>query len=243
MKKVIRKPAATSGSGKNAGTGSSRDSGRTRGKGAIDDRKLWDHVASTVEPVFLKGRVTEPPSGLSTPPNIQPTKEKRIIVSPADTKRPEKSARPAMRKSVSPKSASPQKAPAPANVLERRQTRKLAKGRKEIDGRIDLHGMRQWEAHAALRDFLARSGASGHRTVLVITGKGRRDGSGSDSEILSERREHGVLRRIVPEWLGSDPDISPLVSGIAPAGPRHGGDGAVYVMLKARKPQKPRSGT
>ena len=65
--------------------------------------------------------------------------------------------------------------PAPAPIaLERRKARKLSSGRIEIDGRIDLHGMRQSEAHDALRRFLKRGYAEGKRWVLVITGKGRR---------------------------------------------------------------------
>ena len=45
--------------------------------------------------------------------------------------------------------------PAPAPIaLERRKARKLSSGRIEIEGRIDLHGMRQSEAHDALRRFL-----------------------------------------------------------------------------------------
>jgi DNA-nicking Smr family endonuclease len=41
----------------------------------------------------------------------------------------------------------------------------------------------------------------------------------------------GVIRRRLPEWLAAA-HVRPLVSGYAPAHPRHGGAGAFYVLLR-----------
>lgn len=91
-------------------------------------------------------------------------------------------------------------------------------------GRIDLHGMRQVEAHSALTRFLRRAHGKGHRIVLVITGKG--DGAG---ESWWEGR--GVLRRNLPHWLDT-PEMKTLVVGYQEAAQQHGGAGAFYVQLR-----------
>ena len=94
-------------------------------------------------------------------------------------------------------------------TLDRRKTRRIAKGAVEIDARIDLHGMRQDEAHHALRSFVKRCHAEDMRMVLVITGKGGALASGSDGGDLMPMRERGVLRRNVPRWL-AEPDHRPV---------------------------------
>ena len=124
--------------------------------------------------------------------------------------------------------------PAPAPIaLERRKARKLSSGRIEIDGRIDLHGMRQSEAHDALRRFLKRGHAEGKRWVLVITGKGAPARTALDERLEREGIERGVLRRNVPRWLG-EPELAGIVIGFTTAAIRHGGEGALYVHLRKR---------
>ena len=68
-------------------------------------------------------------------------------------------------------------APKPAHVpraapLDRQTSRQLDKGKLEVEARLDLHGMRQRDAHAQLRRFLKTAQARGLKHVLVITGKG-----------------------------------------------------------------------
>jgi DNA-nicking Smr family endonuclease len=97
---------------------------------------------------------------------------------------------------------------------------RLARGRESLAARIDLHGMTQDAARAALAGFIRRSVDDGWRAVLVITGKGV---SGD-----------GVLRRRVPDWLAEAP-IREHVAGVSEAHRRHGGEGALYVALKRRR--------
>jgi DNA-nicking Smr family endonuclease len=111
----------------------------------------------------------------------------------------------------------------PAGPQQRSGEKRVRRGRVEIDGRVDLHGMTQTQAHAALSAFLVRLHARGGRCGLVITGKGRADGGSGE----------GVLRRRLPEWL-AEPDLAGLSAGYAPAHARHGGDGAWYVFVKRR---------
>ncbi len=103
--------------------------------------------------------------------------------------------------------------------VDRRTDTRLRRGQVAVDGRIDLHGMTQETAHRALAAFLHRCSAEGKRCILVITGKGNVSEGG------------GVLRRAVPQWLAEAP-LRRLVVTLHQAHPRHGGDGALYVLLR-----------
>jgi DNA-nicking Smr family endonuclease len=113
----------------------------------------------------------------------------------------------------------------PLAPLDRRFKQKLARGSEPIDGRVDLHGLTQAEAHDLLARFLRTASAQGARVVLVITGKG--GGAGSVGE-------RGVLRRQVPLWLRT-PALRDHVVGFAAAHVGHGGEGALYVRLRRRR--------
>jgi DNA-nicking Smr family endonuclease len=119
----------------------------------------------------------------------------------------------------------PPRKPTPSG-LDKHASRRLKQGRLSIDGRLDLHGMTQQEAHRALAGFVRNSAESGHKCVLVITGKGARVVSEGESE-----RTVGILRSMVPRWL-QEPDLAGLVIGYRAAFPRDGGEGALYVMLR-----------
>jgi DNA-nicking Smr family endonuclease len=159
-------------------------------------------VAATVHP--LPGRATPEAApadpGPALPPRIGPAAQ------------------------VSPAGFAPSRKAKPANAvegIEPRRHRRIATARDPIGGRLDLHGMTQDRARAALDAFLRRAWDEGTRAVLVITGKGVQG--------------DGVLRRHAPEWLGA-PHLAHIVAGISEAHRRHGGEGALYVALK-RKPR------
>lgn len=106
-----------------------------------------------------------------------------------------------------------------APPADRSPERRVRRGKVEIGGRLDLHGMTQSEAHAALARFLAHHRAEGARCVLVVTGKGRGDAG-------------GVLKRALPGWLAG---LRAVANGYAEAHTKHGGGGAYYVFLRARE--------
>jgi len=166
-----------------------------------EEAALWQGVARSVRP--LKRLPKAEPDG--APPAAKP-----------DPALP----RPA---AAAPAAAKPPRTPAPG-PLDRRTRQRLARGRDPIEGRLDLHGMTQAEAHAVLGQFLRRAQADGLRFVLVVTGKGTRAyGSGEG--------ERGVLRRQVPLWLGQA-EFRALVAGFETAHAGHGGEGALYVRVR-----------
>jgi DNA-nicking Smr family endonuclease len=169
-----------------------------------EERALWESVAKQVKPLRKRHRVKPPAPSAAGEPNAAPK--------PAASPR---LAAPA-RIVVPPKPEPPPLAP-----IGRRERSHLSRGRKEIDARLDLHGMTQTRAHRALFGFLQRAHHDGLTFVLVITGKGK---IGSESE-------RGVLRRQVPQWLGL-PEFRALVVGFEEAHIGHGGEGALYVRVR-----------
>ncbi len=125
----------------------------------------------------------------------------------------------------------PRPAPTPPELaagriagVDKRLAERLKRGQLPIEGMLDLHGLTQEEAHRQLDGFLALSANAGRRCVLVITGKG------------VWRPESGILREMVPRWLNEAPSRARVLA-IAIAQPRHGGSGALYVLLKRRREQ------
>lgn len=110
--------------------------------------------------------------------------------------------------------------------LDGRTAQRLKRGRIALEDSIDLHGMNQAEAHAALLQFMRRSAALKYRCVLVITGKGSRK--------ASEDAPQGILRKRLPEWLSLEP-LRSLVLKCEGARQHHGGSGAFYIYLRRNR--------
>jgi DNA-nicking Smr family endonuclease len=178
-----------------------------RRKRALSDeeRALWDTVAKQTKPLRKKPRAAKAAQETERPPMAK--------AAHAEPSPPAKMVRVA-------KPAAPP-SPPPLAPIGRRERSQLSRGRKEIDARLDLHGMTQIRAHRVLRDFLHRAHADGLTFVLVITGKGK---TGAESE-------RGVLRRAVPQWLAL-PEFRTMVVGFEEAHIGHGGEGALYVRIR-----------
>jgi DNA-nicking Smr family endonuclease len=106
--------------------------------------------------------------------------------------------------------------------IDRASAERLKRGLRPIEARLDLHGMTQGEAYRAVADFVRASSDAGRRCLLVITGRG----IGTDGR--------GILRNSVPRWL-EDEGLRRQVLAVAPAQPRHGGAGALYLLLRRRR--------
>jgi DNA-nicking Smr family endonuclease len=167
-----------------------------------DERALWRGVTRSIKPM----RKLVGDEGAAVEPALPPAIKPRPKPAPVSTK-PSSPAKPAT--------------PPPLAPLGRRTRKRIAQGGHTIDARLDLHGMTQAEAHDALIGFLRAMQARGGKLVLVITGKGSGDAFGG----------RGVLKRMVPLWLGL-PEFRGFVSGIESAAIRHGGEGALYVTIR-----------
>ena len=173
-----------------------------------EERALWESVAKQVKPLRKRHPAMKP----SMAPVEAALHAAPKVVAPLKRSAPVRIVAP-------PKPSPP--SPPPLAPIGRRERSHLSRGRKEIDARLDLHGMTQMRAHRALFGFLQRAHHDGLTFVLVITGKGK----------LGAESERGVLRRQVPQWLGL-PEFRALVVGFEEAHIGHGGEGALYVRVR-----------
>jgi len=113
--------------------------------------------------------------------------------------------------------------------MDKKNFNRLLKGKMEIEGTIDLHGLTADQAKIKLIAFIDRSYTLGKRLIIVITGKGKHKGYDE-----FQRPINGVLRQSLPDWL-SGPSVSDKVLQVTQAQPKHGGTGAFYVYLRRKR--------
>jgi DNA-nicking Smr family endonuclease len=187
-----------------------------------EDRHLWQHVAQQAKPLTGRDRLHSKMVELlqqeldaeaqGHKPAPVPKRRSSAVAPPRPTP-------------VGP--PAPAKTPAPLSHgsrdgLDRRKAERLSRGKLPIEATLDLHGLRQAEAHRRLEHFLADCQAAGKRCVLVVTGKGL------------HKEEGGVLRAGVPRWLNEMPNRSRVLS-FDYAQQKHGGTGALYILLRKRR--------
>jgi DNA-nicking Smr family endonuclease len=97
------------------------------------------------------------------------------------------------------------------------QIRKLKQGQIGFEGSLDLHGMTVEKARETLWDFIAEATRFEVRCIRVTHGKAAR---------LDGKRP--LIKSHVNTWLRQHPQVLGFTSCL----PKHGGTGAVYVMLK-----------
>ena len=103
--------------------------------------------------------------------------------------------------------------------------RKLKQGRYEAEARLDLHRMTVAIARKELYEFIQETYGLGIRSVMVIHGKG---------ESKAERERSSILKGCTDHWLRE----LEIVQAFHSAQPRHGGTGAVYVLLRKSEDKK-----
>lgn len=182
-----------------------------------DEARLWGEVARTVKP-------------------LEPAVRRPVSHAPVPAEKA-KSAPPVIAKKVKGRVPPPlMPKPAPAKVpkgetqlhLDGSWERRIAKGTLVPDFSLDLHGSNLDYAYRRLMDGLSQGKAMGARVVLVVTGKPRP----VDAMDRGERR--GAIRAKIKDWLMVSEHASDIVA-IRGAHRRHGGQGALYIVLKRRR--------
>lgn len=175
---------------------------------STEDRILWHRIAKSTVP--LKGkRLPDDPVAAADEQELRDEFTNQLAYMTS------------MPASPAPEPAKPVKK-LDQRRLDRPTQVKIAKGKLEIAGKVDLHGMTQQEAYSLLLGFLARAFQEERRYVMIVTGKGLSSGG------------MGVLRRAVPEWLATPP-FRIYVSSFDEAARHHGGSGALYIRLRKRR--------
>lgn len=180
-----------------------------------DETELWRRAVADVR------RLHAPDEQTAAEEKATPTTAVAEIAAPPPA--PAAAAKPAQRKADEPLRLHP----APSDLvhgtpagIDKRTLARLRRGLIPPDAVLDLHTYTQAEAHRHLTAALAVSQSAGGRCVLVITGKGY----GPDGAV-------GVLKTMVPRWLVEPPNRSRVLA-FCHAARGHGGEGALYVLLR-----------
>jgi DNA-nicking Smr family endonuclease len=112
----------------------------------------------------------------------------------------------------------------PGTTLDGTWDRRLSRGLVQPDRTLDLHGHSLATAYASLDHRLDQAIAAGARMLLLITGRPRAGGH--------ERR--GAIRAAVGDWLAASRHAA-AIAAVRNAHPRHGGSGALYIVLRRKK--------
>ena len=193
---------------------------RPRGSLTREEARLWAALAQTVKPLE--------PGAAPSAPTLNPAHEGEGYL-PLKTMHKSKPKPLPFSGGVGvgtvPTSAAPPPRPLDVHGLDAGWERKLAKAVLQPDFTLDLHGHTIAAAHARLDSGLAQATALGARLVLVITGRPR------PVEAADRGTARGAIRAKVLDWLALGPHAS-RIAAVRPAQRRHGGAGALYVVLK-----------
>lgn len=181
---------------------------------SAEESALWERVAQTVKP--LKGRrlaAAARPKEVLAPEPVAPLPARKVrgrVPSPRVA------------------AATTPPPPPPAPGLDSHWDRRLAKASVDPDFTLDLHGCTLDQAHVRLDMGLGQAKAMGARMVLLITGKPR------PVEHADRGEKRGAIRAKILDWLAAGPHGSDIAA-IRNAHRRHGGDGALYLVLRKRR--------
>ena len=167
-----------------------------------DEAALWGRVMASVRPL----RAVAP-----MPVGAAPAFQRKVRLDPAPPQPPV--AKPA-----------PKAHTGPGETLDGGWDKKLTRGAVIPDMSIDLHGHTLASAHAMLDAGIDRALKAGCRVILLVTGRPPRP----ESERPHAR---GAIRAAVADWLGASRHAD-RIAAVRGAHPRHGGQGALYIILR-----------
>lgn len=190
---------------------------------SADEAALWRRLTATVKPLDppRNGEGTQPQAGggaPSTSPKAASSGKPRGPLHHAPHGSPPRSGEDLGR--TPPLS--------PDRGLDSSWERKLAQAALAPDFTLDLHGHTLDQAHGRLDAGLAQAKAMDARLVLLITGKPRP----VDAADRGARR--GAIRAKVLDWLAAGPHAGDIAA-VRNAHRRHGGEGALYLVLRRRR--------
>lgn len=178
---------------------------------SADEAALWARLAATVKPIH-KPLPRQPKAAAAPAPAAPPPLPVRKV-----------------KGRVPPPPPPPASAPTPSGPgLDSHWERRLTRQSTSPDFTLDLHGCNLEQAHLRLDHGLMQAKAMGARVVLLITGKPRPVAAADRAE------KRGAIRAKVLDWLAAGPHGSDIAA-VRPAQRRHGGDGALYLVLRRQK--------
>ena len=173
-----------------------------------EEKALWEKVIATVRPLHNQA-AAEPaaePQAAAAPPSPPPRERPKSLA-------------------VGAKPAPPPR-PQPGSTLDGTWDRRLSRGLVQPDLTVDLHGHDLGGAYALLDSRLEQAVGMGARLLLLITGN---PPSGAERPV-----KRGAIRAAVGDWLAASRHAG-RIAAVRGAHPRHGGTGALYIVLRRQK--------
>ena len=181
--------------------------------------QMWRRVKATVTPLKRKRKT---PAGQGKPAQVPVATPVPASAMDMASNMGVAEGAPRRAAKAAPARAAPAPPPPPsAPTLDTGWERRLRGGRLEPDFTIDLHGHHLASAHGTLMRLLDRAVGQGARVILVVAGKAR----GPDEA------PRGAIRRELATWLAHGPRARDILA-VRNAHPRHGGAGALYIVLR-----------
>ena len=112
--------------------------------------------------------------------------------------------------------------------IDKATLKKFKKEEFPVEAVLDLHGLTEDAAFVRVDEFIPRCYALGKRCVIIVTGKGYHQ---AEDDVFAVR---GVLRKLVPQWLGQ-PRLRAMILVHKHPSERLGGQGALYILLRRNK--------
>ena len=191
-----------------------------------EEKEAWEKLADTVTPLrpehgrVGRGRQANAVSAPTAPPSSLP--KKSVPKSGVDHGKVAANRKPPAARRTAPP---PPSKPGPG--LDSHWDRRFKSGNVTPDLTLDLHGHGLDAAYDRLMRGVAQARAMDARTILVVTGKPRP----VDPADRGTRR--GAIRAKLLDWLAAS-EHADAVSAIRKAHRHHGGDGALYIVLRKR---------
>ena len=172
-----------------------------------DEAQLWAKVVASVSPLRPQ------PQPVAAKPTAEPV--------------PAPAAKPAVRRAPPPlpSPAAPVPKPVPGTTLDGTWDRRLSRGLVAPDFVLDLHGHNLATAYDLLDRRLEFAVAAEARLLLLITGKA----PGPERPV-----KRGAIRGAIGDWLAASRHAG-SIAAVRNAHPRHGGAGALYIVLRRRR--------
>ena len=174
-----------------------------------DEAALWRRVAGTVRPT-----------------KRAPVHSLAVRAEPVERPFASATVQPKTQGAISTRSGRTVSSAATRDTLDGSWDRKIGTGRITPDRAIDLHGLNLAGAHRRLEHALELAVRDGVRVILLVTGRpARADASRIDLPL------RGIIRESVRDWLAASRH-SGSIAAVRNAHPRHGGAGALYLILR-----------
>lgn len=180
------------------------------------EQAAWAHLASSVKPLAGRKAPKPPvPSKSAAPlPAAAPSAAERQLA-------------PARRMKAPPPASAPRAAPAPDPGLDSHWDRRVKAGRIVPDLTLDLHGHTLDTAYDRIMAGIDQARMMDARVVLVIAGRER------PVDPADRMAKRGAIRAKLLDWLAASRH-GDAIAAVRRAHIRHGGEGALYLMLKRR---------